>query len=95
MCSGIWRSNLHQIIPWGWPYKSISELGHADLIRDCQLSLEIGHTDLFGFLRICSLMWTHKVLQAMGIVFPCQPLLRRVWLEISIIYWTWRIKLES
>ena len=31
---GIWRSNLHQIIPWGWPYKSISKLGHADLLRD-------------------------------------------------------------
>ena len=27
----------------------------------------------------------------MGIIFPCQPLLRRVWLEISICYRAWRL----
>ena len=64
-------------------------------LETCQLSLEIGHTDLFGFLRICSLIWTQKVLQALGIVFPCQPLLQRVMLEISIIYGAWRLKLKS
>ena len=70
------------------------ELGHANLLGDLAVkSLEIGYTDLFGFLRICSLVWTQKVLQAMGIVFPCQPLLQRVRLEIYIIYRAWRIKL--
>ena len=24
----------HQIIPWGWPYRSISELGNNDLLKD-------------------------------------------------------------
>ena len=63
----------------GSAYKNISELGHANLHRDLSVkSLEIGHTDLFGLLRICSLIWTQKVHQAMGNVFPCQPLLRRV-----------------
>ena len=41
------------------------------------------------------LIWTQKVLQAMGIVFPCQLLLLRVRLEISIIYRAWRLKLEG
>ena len=73
----------------GRSYKNVSKLGHADLHRP--VSLEIGHTDLFGLLRICSLMWTQKVLQAMENVFPCQPLSRRVWLEISICYRAWRL----
>ena len=64
----------NQIIPWGWPYKTILELGHADLHRDLLVKVEIGHTDLFGLLRSYSLIWTQKVLQAMGNVFPCQPL---------------------
>ena len=46
--------------------------------------LEIDHTDLSGLPRNCSLIWTQKVLQATEIVFPCQPLLLRVWMEISI-----------
>ena len=25
---------LPQIIPWGWPYKSMSWLGHNDLLGD-------------------------------------------------------------
>ena len=62
--------------------------------RPGSYSLEIGHTGLFGFQRICSLGWTQKVLQAMGIVFPCQPLLLRVWLEISTWYRAWRIKIR-
>ena len=28
------------IIPWGWPYKSISELGHADLFRDLPVKIK-------------------------------------------------------
>ena len=31
----------------------------------------------------------------MGIVFPCKPLLRRVWLEISTQYRAWRLELEG
>ena len=30
----IGRSNLHQNIPWRWPYKSILKLGHNDLFKD-------------------------------------------------------------
>ena len=41
--------------------------------RHGSYSLEIGHTDLFGFLRFCSLVWTQKVLQAMWIVFLANP----------------------
>ena len=81
---------LHQIIPCRWPYMSISELGHVDLLRDLShKELEIGYCDLFGFLRICSLVWTEKVLQTMGIVFSCQPLLWRVRLEFFIKYKVW------
>ena len=56
-----------------------------------QLNLEIGHIDLFGLLRNCSLIWAQKVLQAMGIVFPCQPLLLVVWLGNSICSKAWRL----
>ena len=34
LCSGIWRSNLHQIISWRWPYMSISKLSHDNLVED-------------------------------------------------------------
>ena len=61
----------------------------------CWLNLEIGHIDLFGLLRNCSLLWTQKVLQAMGIVFPCQPLLLRVWSEYSIQSRAWRLNLYA
>ena len=82
-----------QIIPWGWPYRSISELGHNDLFKDLLVRvLEIGHIDLFGFIRIWPLRWTQKVLQAKGIVFPCQPLWEKVRLEISIICVAWRLR---
>ena len=50
---------------------NILELGHADLLFSCQLNLEKGQIDLFGLLRNCSQIWTQKVLQTMGIVFPC------------------------
>ena len=81
----------NQIIPWGWTYMNISELGHADLLISCQLNLEIGHIDLFGLLRNCSQIWTQKVLQAMGIVFPYQPLSLVVWLENSTHFRAWRL----
>ena len=34
------------------------------------LSLEIGHTDLFGFPRICSLIWTQKSTPSHGNCIP-------------------------
>ena len=34
---GIWRFLIHQIIPWGWAYKNILELGHTDLQEAYQL----------------------------------------------------------
>ena len=55
-------------------------------------SLEIGHIDLFGFLRIWPQRWTQTVLQATEIVFPCQPLWEKARLEISIIYVAWRLR---
>ena len=49
-----------------------------------QLKPEIGHIDLFGLPRNFLLIWTQKVLQAIGIVFSCQPLSLLVWLEYSM-----------
>ena len=34
--------NLHQIIPWGWLYMTILELGHADLLRDLSVKYRNG-----------------------------------------------------
>ena len=39
LMSGIWRFNLHQIISWGWPYKTVSESCHADLLRDLSVKV--------------------------------------------------------
>ena len=51
----------------------------------CWLNLEIGHINLFVSLGIAHSYGPQKVLQAMGIVFPCQPLSRKVWLEIPFV----------
>ena len=75
----------------GWTYKNISELGHVGLLITCQLNLDIGHIDLFSLLGNCSLLWTQKVLQTMGIVFPCQPLSLVEWVENSIHFRAWRL----
>ena len=70
---------------------NILELDHAGPLISCQLTLDIGHIDLFGLLRNCSLIWTQKVLQAMEIAFPCQPLLLVEWLYNSICSRAWRL----
>ena len=76
----------------GWAYNNISKLGHDDLFNSLAVKARNrSHCLILVSLGIAHLYGPKQYSTARGDIFPCQPLLLRVWLENSMQSLAWRL----